>query len=560
MVFNLIYFSHQKTHCVLLAMLRAIFKLGEIILKTPNLIIYLISLTLSANASAGLSYDYPDHTRISKNNYDDLPFSKGELPKTFQSKSELYKGKEIMVLDRYHRLFSEPDKSKYKTSLARLDRLQVLDLNGDDSNPFIKIKVLSSTDTRLVGEVLYTRINGLSEYEDFKDFDADVYMVQNVATEKLRVYRRLCKDGSCPPKMIFETEFVAGQKRGDIKNKFNTHVGNYRLYEWVKFYQDRGTGGHYPSWYDPSFPEQPGPNESWAKWFQGKVMPWEFCETRNGKRKCSKKGMMRGAFGWYTALMEPHYSSGQWTHGTIGWAESSLKMIKRAKGEDFLGSLAKIFTSLRSSGCSRVSNPSIAFLKHLLPIGTPVFKIYALEAYQDQESMERNYNVGKTSLWDFTLTKDGVRESNESATTAHRNYVELNPTLNNPKMILEKGTYEFDIYPKVVQFQYKPKSRNRYKITKGCIEDTTDNYTFDGDTSSDRSMIAIHKQKRISKRPCNVYNIRANAFKGKFYVDTGLIDGYEHPVHINDKGYNVVIRGGFRSQFFPKFFNVKSYR
>ena len=508
-----------------------------------------------SQAHATMPYSYPAHKNAASDNYNETGFTAGKDAFRFETKEQITVGTTIMAHDRYQRIYEKVgNEYKYITMIARLDRVEVLDLNTEDENEFIKVKVKSSVDTRQVGKTVYTRVRGLSEYEDYKNFDADVYMVQNIATEKLRVYQRVCKDNTCPPKMIFETDFVAGMKKGDPKFKKNTHVGNYRIFEWEKFYQDRGTGGHYPSWFDPTFPEQPGPDESWSKWFKSDIMPWEYCTTVDGEKKCSHKGMMRGAFGWYTALVEPHYGTGQWTHGTIGWAESSQKMIKRAKGEDFMGAIANIFTSLRSSGCSRVSNPSVAFLRHILPVGTPLIKIYALESYQDEVSMLNNYSVGETSQWDFVLTKDGVRKVGEAGTNAHRNYVELRD-LDSEDNVLERGSYKFNIYPSVVQYQYKPRKNGGYKITKGCVEDTVDNYYRNGDEEvDDRSKIDFGKVKKIRSRQCNVYRIPVDAFVGKFYVDTGLVDGYDHPKA------DGVIRGGFRSQKFPKFLNVHNYK
>lgn len=504
------------------------------------------------------AYDYPAHKNVAINNYSETGFATGPAPHRFASKNELTVGSTIMVNDRYQRIYKKSgEKYNYYTSISRLNRIKVLSLNGDDSNPYIKVKVLSSEDTRLVGKTYFTRVPGLSEYEDYKYFDADVYMVQNIATEKLRVYQRICKDYSCPPKMIFETDFVSGHKTGDPTFRYNTHVGSYRIFEWSKFYQDRGTGGHYPSWYDPKFPAVPDKDASWKSWFSSSVMPWKSCHTVDGKEECSHKGMMRGAFGWYTALMEPNYGVGQWTHGTIGWAKSSQHMIKVAKGETFWGGFASIFTSLRSSGCSRVSNPSIAFLRHLLPVGTPLIKVYALEAYQDQASMEKNYNVGETSAWDFILTKDGVRKTGKKAVEAGKNYVE-ELGLDTGDNILEEGTYEFNIYPSVVQYQYKHRSRSRggYKITRGCVEDTFDNYMKAGQTDDeDRKFYDIDNEDRIRSRQCNVYRIDAEKFKGRFYPDTGLIEGYKHPLSAPG-----VIRGGFRSEKWPKFFEAKRYK
>lgn len=522
-------------------------------MATQHVAAALTLLTL-VSAQAKKPYDFPIHKDVSQNNYNNTGFREGAQPLRFSSKSQITVGSTIMAHDRYHRIFKKVGNDyQYVTMIARLDRVKVLDLNGGDDNDYIKVEIESSVDRRLVGKEYYTRIVGLSEYEDYKNFDADVYMVQNIATEKLRVYQRICKDNSCPPKMIFETDFVSGEKKGDPDFKKNTHVGNYRIYEWEKFYQDRGWGGHYPSWFDPSFPAQPGPEDSWSAWFDDEVMPWEFCETVNGSEKCSKKGMMRGAFGWYTALVEPHYGTGQWTHGTIGWAESSIENIYRAKGEDTLGAIANLFTSLRSSGCSRVSNPSVAFLRHILPVGTPLIKIYALEAYQDQESMERNYRVGEKSDWEFILTKDGVREVGEKATNAHKNYVQR-MGLDTPDNIIEEGTYEFNAFPSIVQYQYKPLKRGGYsRWRKGCVEDAVDNYAKPGQEIDDNSLYDIDSEDKINSRQCNVYKIPAEAFKGRFYVDTGLIEGYEHPKA------DGVITGGFRSQKWPSFFEAKNY-
>ncbi len=519
-----------------------------------------VCLGLTASVMASQPYSYPAHKDISLNNYNDLGFAKGERPLRFESKSQIKVGSTIMPDDRYHRVFNKVGEDyQYVTSIARLDRLEVLDLNGGDENPYIKVKIKGSTNASLNGRIFYTRIGGLSEYEDYKNFDADVYMVQNIATEKLRVYQRICKDNSCPPKMIFQTDFVAGLKDKDNKDRKHTDVGNYRIYEWQKFYQDRGSGGHYPSWYDPSFPPLPEKDDGWGAWFDKDIMPWKYCEGSGDDRKCSHDDMMRGAFGWYTALVEPHYATGEWTHGTIGWAESSVENINRAQGETLLSAFANLVSSLRSSGCSRVSNPAIAFLRHLLPTGTPLIKIYALESYQDQMSMEQNYNVGATGTWDFTLTKNGVRGSYDEAISAHRNYVELNgfATADN---ILEEGTFEFKTYPTVVQYQHKPRSSGEgYRRGRDCIEDTVDNYpklgqAFDED---DRSLYDIDNEDKVKndmKVKCNLYRIDGDKFQGRFHVDTGLLEGYKHPV---DKK---VERGGFRSQLFPEFLELKNYK
>lgn len=516
------------------------------------------------SAQARVPYTYPAHQDISQNNYDMSEINKGIMPKKFESKSEISVGQEIMVFDRYHGVYDSNGGRIGGMSMARLDRLQVVDLNGPDDKK-IKVKLLSGSDGRMVNKTYYVNVVGLSEYQDFKDFDADIYMIQNIATEKLRVYQRLCKDNSCPPKMIFETDFVSGMKKGDKNHSYNTHVGNYRVFEWIKFYQDYAK--HYPSWYDPNYPRTPGPNDSWSDWFDKDVMPGEHIECSEnsfGRETCDKAGSMRGAFGWYTALVEPHYGSGQWTHGTIGWGDSSKDMISRARGEDFLGSIASIFTSLRSSGCSRVANPDVAFLRHILPPGTPVIKIYAHEAYQDQNSVSRNYRNGSTPTWQYILTTDGVRAAGEEAVSADRNYVEENNILTNGNVITS-GYNTIKSYPSVVQIQYVLEKDNegREKKKLECVEDNVDNTPKMGQRAPRNSMVFEPIGEKIggflgkavtNRNRCDVYKIDNKTMKGKYYVDTGLLDGYSHPV-----GNPEVKRGGFRSQDFPDFVLFSNY-
>ncbi len=486
-----------------------------------------ISIT-SALAATATPYSYPQMKDISVNNFSKTGFKAGEVPKKFLAKSELKVGDQVMVYDRYVNTYKKVNGELKRHRMAgRLDRLTVIGMAEELGEKYIQVKINSSSDYALRNKTLFMKIRGLSEYQDYKDFDADVYMVQNVATEKLRVYQRVCKDNSCPPKLLLQTDFVAGFKKGDKKFGKRTQVGNYRIFEWHKFYQDRN-GGHYPSWFDPKSPEQPSPDDSWSKWFKGEYMPWEYCSTKDGKRKCSYKGMMRGAFGWYTALVEPNYGQDQWTHGTIGWAESSEENIKRAKGEDFLGAIANTFTSLRSSGCSRVSNPTVAFLRHLLPVGTPLVKVYALEKYQDEASMKKSYNKDAVFTWDFALTKDGVRGTHENAVTSHKQSVDASGV--SSERILEEGTFKFKNYPLVTQ--------QKNKSTK-CREGDRDRLRDD--------------YKKIRKG-CNLYKIPAKAFVGAFNVDTGLLEGYKHP---EAKG---IIKGGFKSQKIPGFIQIKNYK
>ena len=107
----------------------------------------------------------------------------------------------------------------------------------------------------------------------------------------------------------------------------------------------------------------------------------------------------------------------------------------------------------------------------------------------------------------------------------------------------------------MVQYQYKPRSSGEgYRRSKGCVEDTVDNYPNATQIADGRAVYDIDNEKDINKKQCNVYKIPSEAFQGRFYVDTGLVEGYDHP---QAKG---VIRGGFRSEKYPDFFALKNYK
>lgn len=516
-------------------------------MKKSHLKTLLLSLTLT-QVMAAKPYSLPQVKDISVNNFNEVSFNEGSAYKMINNKSDVSIDEIIMVKDRYQTTYTQDENGKLVKgrSLGRLDRIQILDNTDAVPAGKLKVKVIQSADYIMKNKIVLVNLQGLSHYEDFRDIDADIYMVQNIATEKLRVYQRVCKDNSCPPKIILETDFVAGMKKGDPDFTKNTRVGNFRIVEWHKFYQDRN-GGHYPSWFDPSSPAVPDPEESWSKWFKKDVMPWESCHTdEKGKSHCSAKGMMRGAFGWYTALVEPN-ANDQWTHGTIGWGDSSVENIKRAKGEDILGKLASTFTSLRSSGCSRVSNKTIAFLRHLLPVGTPVIKIYALEKYQDEASMKQTYEKDKKYTWEYALTKDGVRGINDAATSAHKNFVSSRTDIGEDE-ILEEGVYEFTNYPKVVQVK---------NARSGMCKESDEDILITSELErTDKKQVLISEMKNLREKECNLYKIPSEKFQGVFYVDTGLVDGYKHP-EAADHG---VLKGGFKSQFLPEFMDVKKYK
>lgn len=275
-------------------------------------------------------------------------------------------------------------------------------------------------------------------------------VIQNIATEKTRVYELCYTAPGCPHKMVFETVMLAG-KRNEPNQQ--TILGTYRISQWVKFYQDNAK--NYPSWYDPALPMPPEPDKGATKWFKDKYMP-------NG-------GEMRGAFGWYAAHVEPN-AFGQWMHGTIGWGSDEDKFINRAKKGFF-----SIFADLRSHGCTRHENRAIAYLHYLVPAGTPLIKVYAAEV-ADDPSLSRYADQKAQLIWNFALTRDQVRSSKAAS-------IEYSVTMGRiargeikQEDILETGSYIVDRIPTVNGFTGKSAksglSGDVYEIGQGNFRGT----------------------------------------------------------------------------------------
>jgi len=235
------------------------------------------------------------------------------------------------------------------------DQVRVINSSVNFRDEFVQVEVVSTNNVINPSPRYFLSYRFLDDRaRDPRAFTGTYFMIQNVATEKLRVYKRICDDNSCPHRMVLETNVVMGEDQPGER----THVGSYRISQWRKFYQDHAA--KYPSWYDPSYPPIPGPGSKFTDWFKKRHMP-------------PGPGEMRGAFGWYTALVEPNHS-GQWTHGTIGWG---------ADGQDFIDKTKKLVPNLvanpRSHGCTRTDNETIAYLREILPVGTPLVKVYAIE-------------------------------------------------------------------------------------------------------------------------------------------------------------------------------------
>ncbi|EQC49163.1 L,D-transpeptidase catalytic domain protein [Bacteriovorax sp. BSW11_IV] len=410
------------------------------------------------------------------------------------SKEELVVGQEYF--NSTNNLTVRDESKAAQGFLSRSDKVIVLDLLTDRTDDYVKVKVIKSwnydrSNKQIKGQEFLVSYKYLSAGRvDYKNFEGKYFVIQNLATERLRVYEKQCSETNlCNHKMVFETEMVVGEdtKEGNTR----TRVGSYRVTEWVKFYEDGSKA--YPAWWKEGFPEVPSADKGVLSWTRSKYMPESY-----------ENPSVRGAFGWFAALVGPNHDS-QWTHGTIGWGQNKKEFIDRTKGF-----LANVFSDPRSHGCSRLDNESIAYLRELLPVGTPFIKIYAREALLDGN---RTKYTQRTGAWDYILTADRTKE----AYSIDEKKV-LDRGVPQDKW-LEQGTYEYDMYPNLVY--YSPAKK---------LWGWRANVAGSG----------------------NVYKVEKDLMKGVYFIDAGLIYNYEHPVN-PDKEKNKIRVGGFSDEVAPSY-------
>lgn len=385
---------------------------------------------------------------------------------------------------------------------------------------YVQIEIIKTVNKMLPSEKYFVVQEYLAaKIVDYKDFTGKYFTILNVATETLRLYERQCLDNSCPHKMIMETEVVVGEDRDHPiaeKGKGRSVLGSYRLTGWAKFYQD--ADAHYPAWYREGYPELPEVGAGFNKWLKNKHMP----ENAEGK----VDGKMRGAFGWYAGFVAPN-PYGQWTHGTIGWGEDKDAYVKKTKKL-----VTNIISNPRSSGCTRNNNEAIAFLRQILDTGAPMIKIYAKEALLDPSLS--NYSEDSKE-WSYILTKKAGEKSDreEVLKSLAITGAEADAFWNtkraggemiiDPKsplnQILEVGTYTVDTQPTVIG--YTPGEK-------------------------------LGKIERSVGRKGNVYGVNSKDMSnGTFYIDAGLVAGYQHPKAI-------VEVSGFEDEVTPPFMDLKN--
>ncbi|MBL6990305.1 MAG: L,D-transpeptidase family protein [Bacteriovoracaceae bacterium] len=303
------------------------------------------------------------------------------------------------------------------------DKVVVVNPHIGNGNSMVEIKIVKTNSKILDAPKYYTSHKYLAAHKRSAGAGqaqvSKYFMIQNIATEKLRVYEKGCDTSDCPNKLIFEADMAAGEytKSGSTM----TILGHFAITSWHKFYQDGK--GLYPSWYDPSSPKLPKPGSSLLSWTSKDLLP-------------GGRGSVRGAFGWYTAKVGPR-SAFQWTHGTMGWGKDKDEFISATRGF-----FANLFSDPRSHGCSRVSNETIAYIRQLLPVGSTVLKVYAQEA---QGSTAEAYSQNSGS-WNYILTTNGVRQDGQKADRA-----DVLEAQTPRSQWLEEGTYVYDRHPDLVR-------------------------------------------------------------------------------------------------------------
>ncbi len=419
------------------------------------------------------------------------------------------------------RVRATPDDAGKTLGLLSLnEKVRIVNPETVYNNKYVQIEIVRTVNKITPADKYYAAVEFLSEkYVDYREFSGKHFVVVNVATETLRVYERNCMADVCSNKMLMETEVVAGEDRDhkkEDKGKGRSILGSYRVTGWSKFYQD--AEGHYPSWYKDGYPAVPEVDTGFKEWFEKKYMP----VMPDGK----KQGSMRGAFGWYAAFVAPE-AYGQWTHGTIGWGADKDKFIKKTKKL-----ITNIFTNPRSSGCTRNNNEAIAFIRQLVEIGAPIVKIYAKEALMDQTLSQYPQ---ETRNWNYVLTKKAAEKSDRAEVVKSLGISDMDldyfwqakatggALILDPKsplnQVLEVGTYTMDTRPDVIE--YTPGER-------------------------------LSKLERAVGRKGNVYGVMSTDMSdGVYYVDTGMLENYQHPRAILEIG-------GFPEEVSPSWMTVKN--
>lgn len=431
-------------------------------------------------------------------------------PGTAIDKSQLSTGKRYFISTNALNVRSSNSTTE-KNIVGQLsinDEVEVYDLLNA-ATPLVQIKVIKSASLASdVAPELFISKDYLSEQSLFAESNK-YFVIQNIATEKTRVYERCTETPNCPHKLILESDMVVGRPEEGTKqdrHAFKTWLGHSKISEWVKFYQDGS--GHYPHWYraGQSLKSIPAPLTEGVS----KVVA-----SRRWMVKDSKgDSTIYGAFGWYAAKVTPADETNgmnyQWIHGTIGWGKDGDAAIDLTRGI-----FMNMFSNPGSAGCTRLENRAVAYLRSLLAPGTDIYRIYAQESTREKEKISGLFKKKVSPLpryadkfdrpgrWDYILLTDGAQKSGGLTADAKTIIEKAIPVINGQNLI-EKGSYEIDQYPNAMGRNYNTtassgKSGDRYQIDSG--------------------------------RPGEPSN-----FRGYFLVDEGRLIDYKHPSSVATKG------------------------
>ncbi|AHZ86145.1 hypothetical protein predicted by Glimmer/Critica [Bdellovibrio bacteriovorus HD100] len=374
--------------------------------------------------------------------------------------------------------------------LSKNDVVEVYDVLNE-ATPLVQVKIIKSTTVSpYISSDFFVSKDYLSERELTLP-TSRYFVVQNIATEKTRIYERCTATPGCAHKMVMETDMVVGRPEegdGQDDNAYKTWVGHSRISEWVKFYQDGKA--FYPRWYTPgqNIKDIPDPVTDSMSLYMG-ARKWL---RKNEQGKTSNYG----AFGWYAAKLTPAGENGgvnyQWIHGTMGWGKDGSKPIEITRMK-----MINFFSNPGSHGCTRLENQAVAYMRHLLGPGTDIYRVYAREASREAAPFSRYRDSQRPLPWEWMLLTNGAAQSNgltADAATIRAQGISAVPGVN----LIERGVYQVDRYPTVMPLNYSKSaasglSGDRYEIDK------------------------------------NLKKGQGSNFRGYFLVDEGRFVSYSHP-------------------------------
>jgi hypothetical protein len=238
----------------------------------------------------------------------------------------------------------------------------------------------------------------------------------------MRVYEACRASGCEKHRLVLEVDMLAGPD----KDGRRTRLGEFRVSAWHKFYADNE--GHYPAFFDPTYPGLPARHASLNDWLSRALLP-------------GGKGLQRGNFGWFTAYLEPNADS-QWLAGTWGWGEDGDRFLQIARQRNYDASLFDLDTH----GCTRVDNPTVAFLRYLLPERALVLRVYARESLRAPSAPAS----APAQEWPWLLTAGDGADGKT----------------------LDQGTYLINSVANVVPFSAATGAGNKYNVDAKAMRGT----------------------------------------------------------------------------------------